>query len=87
VQSPTKREREPLLTTNIEDYLRVFLLGGTIKRDEQMTFKRMIYRATRGKAYSYFFDLKIDPADRMSGNKDPEERNCVLDTLLKKVYT
>lgn len=32
-------------------------LAGTINKDEIMRFKKMIYRATRGKALSYFNDL------------------------------
>lgn len=32
-------------------------LAGTIDREEQLRFKKMVYRATRGKALSYFKDL------------------------------
>lgn len=35
-----------------------------------MSFKKMIFRATRGKAFSYFFNLRIEPGDRMVGNDD-----------------
>ena len=36
-------------------------LAGTVAKDEQMRLKKMIYRATRGKALTHFAD--IDPAD------------------------
>jgi hypothetical protein len=30
---------------------------GTINREEQLSMKRLIFRVSRGKAYTYFFDL------------------------------
>lgn len=32
-------------------------LAGTIDKEEQMRLKKMVYRATRGKALTYFEDL------------------------------
>jgi hypothetical protein len=32
-------------------------MAGTIEREEQLRFKKMVYRATRGKALTYFRDL------------------------------
>ncbi len=32
-------------------------LAGTINKEEIMRFKKMVYRATRGKALTYFNDL------------------------------
>lgn len=32
-------------------------LAGTISKDEMMRFKKMVYRATRGKALTYFQDM------------------------------
>ena len=32
-------------------------LAGTIDRTESLRFKKMVYRATRGKALTYFRDL------------------------------
>jgi V-type H+-transporting ATPase subunit a len=32
-------------------------IAGTVSREEQFRFKKMIFRVTRGKAYSYFHDL------------------------------
>jgi hypothetical protein len=58
MNSPS-RVYEPLLPS-VEDYLKVYHFGGTIKRADKLTFSKMIFRATRGKAYAYFFDMKID---------------------------
>jgi hypothetical protein len=32
-------------------------MAGTISKDDEMKFKRMIFRASRGRALSYFRDL------------------------------
>lgn len=32
-------------------------LAGTISKDEMLRFKKMVFRATRGKALTYFRDL------------------------------
>lgn len=32
-----------------------------------MALKRLIFRATRGKAYAHFFPMKIDEQDRIKG--------------------
>jgi hypothetical protein len=45
--------------------LRVQHFGGTIRKSEQMSFKRLIFRSTRGKAYVHFFDYHIPHQDRM----------------------
>lgn len=39
-----------------------------------MTLKKLIFRATRGKAYTHFFDLEIDQEDRMKGYNDHKEK-------------
>jgi hypothetical protein len=57
-----------------EDDLRISYLGGTIKKTEQMALKKMLFRATRGKAYVHFFNVEIQPQDRMRGVNDHNEK-------------
>lgn len=45
--------------------MRIAYLGGTINRDEQMRFKKLIFRATRGKAYVQFADYQVPIDDRL----------------------
>lgn len=54
--------------------MRIAYFGGTINKSEQLTFKRLLFRATRGKAYSYFFDIHIPDYDRMASVRDHEDR-------------
>ena len=39
-----------------------------------MSFKKMIFRATRGKAYVHFFGVEIPIEDRMRGVNDHNEK-------------
>lgn len=64
---------QPLLA-QFDDDLRISYLGGTIKKTEQMSMKKMIFRATRGKAYVHFFPVEIRPQDRMRGINDHNEK-------------
>ena len=34
-----------------------------VKTTEKMTFKKLLFRATKGTALTYFFDLNIDSND------------------------
>jgi hypothetical protein len=34
-------------------------LAGTIDKEDEMRFKKIVYRATRGKALTYFKDMDI----------------------------
>ena len=42
-------------------------MAGTIAKDEALRFKKMIFRATRGKALSYFRDLENEGLFDYSG--------------------
>ncbi len=59
---------EPLL--NAELQTRIAYFGGTVRKNEQLAFKRLLFRATRGKAYVYYFDLHISENDKMPNVKD-----------------
>lgn len=39
-----------------------------------MTFKRMLFRSTRGKAYVHFFEFITHPSDRMVHVNDHNDR-------------
>ena len=41
--------REPLLQA---DHMKISYIGGTILKEDQMRFKRFLFRATRGKAFT-----------------------------------
>lgn len=44
-------------TESLLNHLRLCYVGGFIKRSERMHFEKMLFRASRGKAYSTFFEL------------------------------
>jgi hypothetical protein len=45
-------------------------MAGTIIKEEMMKFKRMIFRATRGKALTYFEDLSHEGEIDYAGHTD-----------------
>lgn len=51
---------EPLLG---DQKLKFCYIGGTIPREDQLRFKRLLYRATRGKVFTKFFDMEIPITD------------------------
>jgi len=51
----------------------IFPLVGTIPKAEQITLKKMIFRASRGNAFTLFFDIK----DKIHNENGEEEDNCV----------
>lgn len=40
--------------------IQISYIGGTIRKSEQMSFKKLVFRATRGKAFAHFFGLESD---------------------------
>lgn len=52
-------------------------LAGTIAKDEMFRFKKMVFRATRGKALTYFRDLD---------NSGLTDYTGALDHKLRTVY-
>jgi hypothetical protein len=67
--------------------LRVCYVGGTIKRSEQMSLKKMIFRGTRGKAFCQFFDVEIEQDDRMVGVNDHQEKLVYIVFFEEGLYT
>ena len=52
-------------------------IAGTIDKEEQLRLKKMVYRATRGKALTHFQDLNKD---------DLKDYTGVYSLALKTVY-
>ena len=53
-------------------------LAGTINKDEIMRFKKMVYRATRGKALTYFQDMSARGLQDYAGGKDNIQRSVYV---------
>ena len=49
----------PLIPDDDEDLTEINIISGVIKAEDDMRFKRMIFRASRGRAIPSFFDLTI----------------------------
>lgn len=54
-------------------------IAGTVSRDEQFRFKKMVFRVTRGKAYTYFHDLVPE-------ENDIKDYTGAIDKNLRSVY-
>lgn len=53
-------------------------LAGVINSDEIMRFKKMVYRATRGKALTYFNDMDAEGLQDYSGALDRRARTVYV---------
>jgi V-type H+-transporting ATPase subunit a len=53
-------------------------LAGTINKDEIMRFKKMVYRATRGKALTYFNDMDSAGLQDYAGGLDRRARTVYV---------
>jgi V-type H+-transporting ATPase subunit a len=53
-------------------------MAGTIIKEEMMKFKRMIFRATRGKALTYFEDLSNEGEIDYAGYTDKQLRTVYV---------
>lgn len=56
---------EPLL--NDSNRLKFCYMGGTLLKEDQFRFKKLLFRATRGKAYVKFYPMDIPKGDRLRG--------------------
>lgn len=53
-------------------------MAGTILKEEMMKFKRMVFRATRGKALTYFEDLSQEGQIDYAGHTDRQLRTVYV---------
>lgn len=65
----TKDPSESLLS-----HLRLCYMGGFIKRSEQTHFEKIIFRASRGKAYATFITLEISKDDQVKSSEDLSQK-------------
>jgi hypothetical protein len=72
-----KQEPEPLVGLGANG-IAITYLAGTINKDEIMRFKKMVYRATRGKALSYFNDMDSAGLQDYAGGLDCRARTVYV---------
>lgn len=65
-EAPQREQIVPLLSS-IPGHVSINYMMGTISKDEQFRFKKMLFRATRGKAIVYFDDLKQEELKDYTG--------------------
>ena len=53
-------------------------MAGTVATDETLRFKKMVFRATRGKALTYFRDLDAQGLADYSGAMDKRQRSVYV---------
>lgn len=58
--------------------VQVSYLAGTIFKEEMFRFKKMIFRATRGKVLSYFRDMDAAGLKDYAGNADRKLRTVYV---------
>lgn len=61
-------ERMPLMGS-MDDGVKITHIAGTIEVEEKDRLKRLLFRATRGKALTFFEDFKIDAAKGISSSQ------------------
>jgi hypothetical protein len=59
--------KESLITQDILDSTNICYFGGTVEEKDTLTLKRLLFRATRGRAILNTFSLEIDAEDIMRG--------------------
>jgi V-type H+-transporting ATPase subunit a len=64
--------------TNLQGLVSISYMAGTIIKEEMMKFKRMIFRATRGKALTYFEDLSNEGEIDYAGYTDKQLRTVYV---------
>lgn len=52
-------------------------IAGTIETDEKARLKKLLFRSTRGKALTYFYDMPIDNSKILDLNKLPPKQKSV----------
>lgn len=51
-----------------------------------MSFKKLLFRSTRGKAYVHFFDYEIQPLDRMIHINDHKDKLVYIVVFEEGLY-
>ena len=67
-----------MIANNMPGMVSISYMGGTITKDEMMRFKKLIFRATRGKALTYFEDLSTEGRIDYAGHSDRRLRTIYV---------
>jgi hypothetical protein len=63
--------QSPLLSQSAGfDRFKIGYVGGIINKKDQMSMKRLIFRAMRGKVSAYFFDVPDEESDNIVSFSD-----------------
>ena len=73
-QAPLIQERAPHLPGMVS----ISYMAGTIAKEDEMKFKRMIFRASRGRALTYFRDLNPEGQQDYAGFFDNKMRSIYV---------
>lgn len=66
--SKADQVRESLISKEVLDATNVVYFGGTISQLEEPTMKRLLFRATRGRAILSTFELEVSEDDKLRGD-------------------
>lgn len=67
-----------MIANNMPGMVSISYMAGTITKDEMMRFKKLVFRATRGKALTYFEDLSTDGRIDYAGHSDRRLRTVYV---------
>jgi V-type H+-transporting ATPase subunit a len=67
-----------LISSNLPGMVSISYMAGSITKDEMMRFKKLIFRATRGKALTYFEDLSTEGRIDYAGHSDRRLRTVYV---------
>lgn len=76
--------RAPLISAG--GLVKIAYIGGTIRKTDQMSLKKLVFRATRGKAFTHFFPLNISPEDRMRDVRDHIDKVVYIVVFVEGVH-
>ena len=71
-------QKVPLIAANLPGMVSISYMAGSIVKEEMMRFKRMVFRATRGKALTYFEDLSHEGQIDYTGRVDKRLRTVYV---------
>ena len=64
--------------------MRICYFGGLISAAEQMAFNKLLFRATRGKAYVQYYELQIRKEDRILVNSADHQNKYVYIVMFEE---
>ena len=59
--SPPLERRRSLTQSLLGEHAKIAYFGGLVNKKEVMSFKKLVFRATRGNAFTQFFNIEPDP--------------------------